>query len=753
MLHRALALSLLVLAGPAWAGKLTGGDTALARDLQQSGGSKIAGGAFSLHSAIGGVGRTALAGSSARLDAGYIPLASQPGSITAITALSKSSGTLELSWTAPGRDGFLGGVTGGAYRVDYSSDSAHVFNTSTYQLEFATNAVPGAEHRLTLTGLLPNTTYYTRIYLADERKFFADDSRRSDEATLAGAPINPVITARSSSTVTISWNLPAGGAAGFDMLGSSTNFGAAGVVSSSRTQNGTTLTLQLTGLLPNTTYFFKVASLNWEGEPAFTVVLATVTINSASPVPVQDLARAFNSLNRTVNVTWTIPPYDNPLGVLVLLSTSPATNAVADGTPYIVGQALSDGSVVKSTSLVSQLQDSGLVLNTTYFYHLFTENTAMAFSVGVSTSLFLDLPPLSAAGLSATPSVDGRQFSLSWRSVTSSSDGTPFFSTATPKDFELTGYEIFRSTSVLAPAWVRVGTTSVNASAYLDTVPDPNQSYAYKVESIDKFAPRDAAMVVDTQRNLYIFASDSITSVKVPAELLPELSAANNSLGTDVVIRPRDLPPDGANGIFKAVDFGAYSSPGNERLDAFAFSKGKLQVALRYAVAGGQVVPAGTGGMPFSAPAAAGPAAAPNDLGMYWHNGAKFVKLFGKVDPVAQTVTVDTTRPGIYEIRALERTSGFHFDSSQITNKAITPNGDGHNDAAVFVFDNPQDSLVTGEIYDLRGGFVSGMTPGPIRNSIQWNGRAGGNLVPGGIYVYVIKAEDRKYTGTVVVVR
>ncbi len=747
-----LAALIVLLAGPLWAGgKLVGTDAVVARDVQQSGGKLHSGGGVTLLASVGGVGRSKFAGTNTKLDGGYIPLSSQPGTITAITALSKSTGTLELSWTAPGRDGFLGNVTGGAYRIDYSSDAAHVFNTSTFQLEIATDVVAGTRHTMTLAGLEPNTTYYTRIYLADERRFYADDSKRSDESTMAGGPVNPVVAARSSTTVTITWTLPNGGAAGFDMLGTSTTFGPGSVVTSSRTNAGTVVALKLAGLFPNTTYFFKVASLNWQGEPAYTTVLATVTVNSSTPIPIQNLARTFDSLNRTVSVTWTIPPFSDQLGVLVLLSTSPAANQVTDGQNFLVGQALTDGAVVKSTSLVTALQDSGLALNTTYFYHLFTENTSMAYSVAVSTSLFLDLPPMAPTGLTATPSVDGRQFALSWRPTASSSDGTPFFNVNAPKDFELSGYDVYRATSIFSAGWVKVGTTAANVAAFFDTVPDPSQSYAYKVESADKFAPRDASVVIDTQRNLYIIASDNITSVKVPAELLPELSAAGNKYGKDVTIRATDRAPDGPNGIFKAVDFGAYTAPDNVRVDDFSFSKGRLQVALRYAVAGGQIVPSGVRGEALAD--AKVPAAGASDLGMYWHNGAKFVKLFGKVDTLAQTVTVDTTRPGAYQIRALERTHAFHFDSSQLTNKAITPNGDGNNDTAVFIYDNPADSLVSGEIYDLRGGYVSAMVAGPIRNSLQWDGKASGNTVPGGIYVYVIKAEDKKHTGTLVVVR
>ena len=159
-------------------------------------------------------------------------------------------------------------------------------------------------------------------------------------------------------------------------------------------------------------------------------------------------------------------------------------------------------------------------------------------------------------------------------------------------------------------------------------------------------------------------------------------------------------------------------------------------------------------GSPATTVAAANAA---SNLGMYWNNGAKFIKLFGQVNPLTQTVTVASARPGQYQVRSLARTQGVHFDLSQLTNRFITPNGDGLNDTATFIFDNPFDSAISGKIFDLRGGSVADMTPGPINGagttSLQWDGKAGGRVVHGGIYVYQIRAEDKVFSGTLVVVR
>lgn len=107
------------------------------------------------------------------------------------------------------------------------------------------------------------------------------------------------------------------------------------------------------------------------------------------------------------------------------------------------------------------------------------------------------------------------------------------------------------------------------------------------------------------------------------------------------------------------------------------------------------------------------------------------------------------------EVRGMApRPLAFSFDASGVSNRLITPNGDGLNDAAVLSFSNPRDSSVRGRIYDLRGSFVSDMTAGPTPSlTLQWDGKGSGGAVASGIYVYVLEAEEKVFTGTLVVVR
>jgi hypothetical protein len=123
-------------------------------------------------------------------------------------------------------------------------------------------------------------------------------------------------------------------------------------------------------------------------------------------------------------------------------------------------------------------------------------------------------------------------------------------------------------------------------------------------------------------------------------------------------------------------------------------------------------------------------------------------------------------------VAALAQSASFRFFGP--LSRVITPNGDSskNNGTAFFCFDNPQFSGVAGNIYTLLGSEVATMGPvnqnfpplgfggacpqGSIAGSgesLTWDGRSNGAVVHSGIYVYRITAEQKSYTGTLIVVR
>ena len=118
----------------------------------------------------------------------------------------------------------------------------------------------------------------------------------------------------------------------------------------------------------------------------------------------------------------------------------------------------------------------------------------------------------------------------------------------------------------------------------------------------------------------------------------------------------------------------------------------------------------------------------------------------------------------LFAVAALAQGASFRFFGP--LSRVITPNGDANknNGTAFFCFDNPADSGVAGNIFSLLGSAVASL--GPVTDAsasscpagfkpqyLTWDGRSNGATVRSGIYVYRITAEQKSYTGTVIVVR
>jgi gliding motility-associated-like protein len=95
--------------------------------------------------------------------------------------------------------------------------------------------------------------------------------------------------------------------------------------------------------------------------------------------------------------------------------------------------------------------------------------------------------------------------------------------------------------------------------------------------------------------------------------------------------------------------------------------------------------------------------------------------------------------------------TGFSFTG--VTNRYITPNGDGKNDTVTFRFSNPRDSAGSVKIYDVRGQVIASIAVNPTDQSATWDPRAGGQSSAGGFYIYVIQVEGTVTTGVVVVIK
>ena len=90
----------------------------------------------------------------------------------------------------------------------------------------------------------------------------------------------------------------------------------------------------------------------------------------------------------------------------------------------------------------------------------------------------------------------------------------------------------------------------------------------------------------------------------------------------------------------------------------------------------------------------------------------------------------------------------------KLSPKIITPNGDGINDVANFIFENPNNETVEGTIFNLSGSVVRDNLTSSSTTSLTWDGRdSSGSCVSGKVYVYQIKVGGKVFNGTVVVAK
>lgn len=685
------------------------------------------------------------------------------------------SGVVRLSWNEPGVSsttapilyqmrvstlGFINGATDFAAAPDLSA-----FSTVTVPAYGAA----GAAAQLDVSGLQPQVTYYFALRAVDASTptFTGAWQRVPSQARNLNTGTRPSLIFNAPDSITdlsalpgaaegdvaLSWSAPRNQnfvpIASYEVrfatvpvaaFGGSTtawNAAASSRAFSPAAAPGALENFVLSGLYPAATWYFGVKSIDALAEVSYLDTLTT------APAQAQTLPRNF--------APGSVPALSGVAGLRRATLSWTDLNAAERGLDfrhYRVDRSTSLPSFSPvSTTTAAGLLDYPIAAGVTHYYRVASVDFGGYESLTSTVSVLPFAPsPMEPLGLSVVS--DSTSTTLSWSPVTRYDDGTAFVSTAAPVADELQGYRVMRSTTACAQSFVQLSTMSFSSTTLTDASMGLN--YFYRVYSFNTQGPSANPVTLSALGDRGFFLDDCDSTMIMDATVAPLLSAATNGLGGDLRIVATRRPQDVGGPVFQSAEWKAYLN-GVSELRNFAWPK-PVRVTLRYDVDGsGTPVPSTSAYSPSEARASA---ASAQHLGMYWHNGGEFKKMYGRVDQAARTVTVETPNLGIYQVRSLLRPGGAVFDLSNISGRVITPNGDGLNDLVIFTYDPGLANVrAQGRIYDVQGRHVADMTPGLVPDTLVWDGRMNGRPASGGVYVYRVTGDGKTFTGTVVVAK
>ena len=200
-----------------------------------------------------------------------------------LVAIAKGSSQVDLYWLTPGDPGGAP-VTG--YKIEYSTDGGSnwmALNANTM------SRTTMASHM----GLMAETEYTYRVSAINSEETSApspDDSATTGMPSVPGMPTSVSAMADSDTEITVSWMAP-------DDVGASNITGymvqraymmSGGTMSAwmNTSCSGTAMSCMDTGLMPETTYYYRVRAMNAEGYGEYTDGMATAT-TEATPAELQ----------------------------------------------------------------------------------------------------------------------------------------------------------------------------------------------------------------------------------------------------------------------------------------------------------------------------------------------------------------------------------------------------------------------------------------------------------------------------------
>ena len=236
--------------------------------------------------------------------------------------------SVRLTWTTPGDDSLTGTASQFDLRYSTSAITAANFASATRWNGTPTPTASGTTQSTTVTGLVPNTTYWFAIKTGDEVPNWSGISNIISRATLAAPDTirpagvaNLAITGTTETTASLAWSAVGddsltGTASSYDLRYSTTPITAASWASATQVTGeaapgapGAAQSHTVTGLSRQTTYYFALKVADDAGNlSALSNVPSVTTPDQTRPAPITNLAVGFVWIAHTAAWIQASPP-------------------------------------------------------------------------------------------------------------------------------------------------------------------------------------------------------------------------------------------------------------------------------------------------------------------------------------------------------------------------------------------------------------------------------------------------------------
>ncbi|MFA5778639.1 MAG: fibronectin type III domain-containing protein [Elusimicrobiota bacterium] len=699
-----------------------------------------------------------------------------PNNISDLTALTGTNdGEVNLRWTAPGDDGTVGNVSGGEYRVAYSTNpigNDTDFSNATIRPDVSTNTVTREPYSTIVTGLNPGTSYYFALKYRDEvASNWAGWSTGTFVNTLSYAaaydvaPNEPTaVTVVSSNTAVNIWwtnsTLKPGNddiekywvyratftfATKFDgnvVLCSTTNYPA--LYSSSNP-------LHITSLTNGVTYYFRIVAVD-KGDQLnglYSIALESGYSSAVSTAPfiAPPVLVSANYAGSNINLVWTHSPDFTASN----FSSYRIYYSIVSGGPYTLAGSTSTGTSYTDPIVSPRTQKA-------YYYVLTTRDTDGVESIYSNEKVANPdtVPPTVTHTLVTEINVLGGYAIFVATITDTDNNGSIQPVTSAKLYYQLTGgswIEVSTATNIGDLYTFKIGPIGaaflVDFKYYIEAK-DVASNYGYIVINGDtKTAATAPTVDVKTQTAVITLTAgggtltvsdgdqtDGETSVTIPAGAL----ATNVPIAILQEGYPGDLtPPPSA---FKNENTSTIASVSTAPIVCFDFTpdnthfKKPIILTIRYLDqnSDGEIDDR--------------PGILETNLRIYYWDNWEWRYIGGTVDTVKNTVSGYVDHFTLFAVFP----KGAIPVKPTASEKFVTPaTVDGKNDIAHFICDS---NIVKIEIYDVTGKKIR-TVDGNNQAYLDWDGKDDdGNVLESGVYIYKVEAvSGEKRTGAVVLAK